>query len=438
MKRTTKKLGKKAPVVIVQREDQKALMAYFAQHAQLLLPMLELITAGKQTIQSAMDEAGRAMAEALLMVSARSLAGDKRAGARDGEVLWHGSQPGCITLLERKLRVSRPRLRTRGAASREVPIPLYARLQGDEELGKRMGEILVSGVSTRRYGAVMPAMAHAAGMSKAAVSRQVKVASEEKLKELMERSFAGADILAVYIDGIEISGHHIVAAVGLDESGAKHLLGIVRGSSENARVVKDLLESLVKRGIDASRKRLFVIDGSKAIRAAIEAIYGEEALVQRCRAHKIRNVTGRLPEPLKSQVKAVMHAAYKLPEKDGMAKLRQQASWLKAQHPDAAASLLEGLEETFTVNRMKLTPRLMRCLSTTNIIENPNGAVRRTTNRICRWRDAQMALRWTAAAFLEAEKRFRRIQGHAELWVLASALDRDQSSYRVADHAKAA
>ena len=133
-----------------------------------------------------------------------------------------------------------------------------------------------------------------------------------------------------------------------------------------------------------------------------------------------------------------MHAAYKLPEKDGIAKLGQQASWLKGQHPDAAASLLEGLEETFTVNRMKLTPKLMRCLSTTNIIENPNGAVRRTTNRICRWRDAQIALRWTGAAYLEAEKRFRRIQGHAELWVLASALQRHQSSDRVADRAKAA
>ena len=141
MKRTTRKLGKKAPVVVVRREDQKGLMEYFARHAQLLLPMLELITAGKQTIQSAMNEAGQAMAEALLMVSAKSLAGDKRAGAHDGEVLWHGSQPGCITLLERKLRVSRPRLRTRGAASREVPIPLYARLQGGEALGRRMATL---------------------------------------------------------------------------------------------------------------------------------------------------------------------------------------------------------------------------------------------------------------------------------------------------------
>jgi transposase-like protein len=438
MKRTTTKTGNKAGVVIVPRGDEKGLKAYFAEQGQLLLPMLELLNAGKQTIQSVMHEAGRAMAEALLMESAKSLAGEKRAGASAGEVLWHGSQAGRITLLESKLKVSRPRLRTRGAGAREVSIPLYGALQQNAALGRRMSEILVSGVSTRNYRRVLPAMAHAAGISKSSVSRAVKVASEERLKALMERPFTETDILAVYLDGIEVSGHHIVAAVGLDEIGEKHVLGVVSGSSENARVVKDLLTSLVKRGIGADRKRLFVIDGSKAIRSAVEEIYGEQGLVQRCRAHKVRNVTERLPEPVRSQVKAVMHAAYKLPEKDGMAKLRQQASWLKGPHPDAAASLLEGLEETFTINRLKLTPRLMRCLATTNIIENPNGAVRRTTNRICRWRDPAMALRWTTAAYLEAEKRFRRVQGHAELWVLAGALDRNQSTHGVADHAKAA
>ena len=138
----------------------------------------------------------------------------------------------------------------------------------------------------------------------------MKVASEASLRRLMERSFSEQDVLAVYIDGIEVCGHHVLAAVGLDRGGEKHLLGLVRGSSENAHVVKDLLDSLVKRGIDASVQRLFVIDGSKAIRSAIEQVYGEQALVQRCRAHKLRNVSERLPEPMRAQLKSVMHAAY--------------------------------------------------------------------------------------------------------------------------------
>ena len=438
MKRTTKNAAKKAQLAVVRRDDHNGLLAHFAQCPELFAPMLNLIASGKQTIESVMNQAGRAVVELLLQLSATSIAGDKSPGRQSGEVLWHGSQGGQICLLERRLKVSKPRLRTRGRRGREVAIPLYEQLQGDSGLAARMSEILVSGVSTRKYARVLPAMAASAGIAKSSVSRAVKGASEASLRQLMERSFKEHDILAVYIDGIEVAGHHVVAAVGLDDSGEKHLLGLVRGSSENAGVVKDLLQSLVKRGIDASVQRLFVIDGSKAIRSAIEQVYGEQGLVQRCRAHKVRNVTERLPEPTRAQTKSVMHAAYKLPEKEGIAKLKQQAKWLQPQYPDAAASLLEGLEETFTVNRLRLTPALMRCLCTTNIIENPNGAVRRVTGRICRWRDHEMVLRWMASAYLEAEKSFRRIQGYRDLWVLSTALGRARSTSKVDLNTKAA
>lgn len=396
MKRTTKNAAKKAQLAVVRRDDHNGLLAHFAQCPELFAPMLNLIASGQQTIESVMNQAGRALVELLLQLSAASIAGDKSPGRQSGEVLWHGRQGGQICLLERRLKVSKPRLRTRGRRGREVAIPLYEQLQSASGLAARMSEILVSGVSTRKYARVLPAMAASAGIAKSSVSRAVKGASEASLRQLMERSFHEHDIVAVYIDGIEVAGHHVVAAVGLDDSGEKHLLGLVRGSSENAGVVKDLLQSLVKRGIDASVQRLFVIDGSKAIRSAIAQVYGEQGLVQRCRVHKVRNVTERLPEPVRTQTHSVMHAAYKLPEKEGIAKLKQHAKWLQEEYPDAAASLLEGLEETFTVNRLKLTPALMRCLSTTNIIENPNGAVRRVTGRICRWRDHEMVLRWMA------------------------------------------
>lgn len=438
MKRTTKNAAGKAQLSVVHRDDHSALLAHFAQCPELFAPMLALIESGRQTIASVMNQAGRAVVELLLQLSASSIAGDKSPGRHSGEVLWHGSQGGQICLLERRLKVSKPRLRTRGRRGREIAIPLYEQLQGDSGLAARMSEILVSGVSTRKYARVLPAMAASAGIARSSVSRAVKGASEAILRQLMERPFHEHDVLAVYIDGIEVAGHHVVAAVGLDDTGEKHVLGLVRGSSENAGVVKDLLQSLVKRGIDASVQRLFVIDGSKAIRSAIEQVYGEQGLVQRCRAHKVRNVTERLPEPTRAQIKSVMHAAYKLPEKEGIAKLKQQAKWLQQQYPDAAASLMEGLEETFTVNRLRLTPALMRCLCTTNIIENPNGAVRRVTGRICRWRDPEMVLRWMASAYLEAEKYFRRIQGYRDLWVLSTALGRARSTSKVDLNTKAA
>ena len=417
--------GRKARLAVVGQEDVgSALRACFAEQGQVLLPMLELIETARTSIDELMSEAARGFVEQLLVLSAQELAGAKHPGRRAGEIGWHGSQAGRVVLAERKLAVKRPRLRRRVGRGKEVAIPVYERLQAEPRLGERIRDILVRGVSTRKYAEVLPRMAGTVGIAKSSVSRRFIRASRDALEALMGRRFDEVDILAVWIDGLIVDDHHILAAVGVDAEGKKPLLGLKQGSSENARVAKDLLASLIERGIAPDRVRLFVIDGSKALRAAIEELFGEQAKVQRCRIHKMRNVTERLPKPIAAQVRAVMHAAYKLPEKDGTAKLKQQASWLKAEHPDAAASLLEGLEETFTVNRLKLTPSLMRCLASTNVIENPNGAVRRVTHRVSRYRDAEMALRWTATGFLEAEKSFRKIQGHRQLWVLATALGR--------------
>ena len=269
-------------------------------------------------------------------------------------------------------------------------------------------------------------MAGTVGIKKSAVSRRFIKASQKALEKLMQRRLEELDLLAIYLDGIVVAQHHILAAVGVDSTGRKHLLGLAQGASENAHVAKDLLQGLIQRGLNTELATRFIIDGSKALRTAIEAIFGERAPVQRCRTHKARNGLDRITDKtVKAQTKAIMHAAYKLPESGGMARMTQHAQWLKTAYPDAAASLLEGLQETCTVNRLRLTPSLMRCLCTTNVIENPNGAVRRVTHRVSRYRDAEMVLRWTATGFLEAEKSFRRIQGVKDLWVLATALGRN-------------
>ena len=238
----------------------------------------------------------------------------------------------------------------------------------------------------------------------------------------MNRDFNETDLVAIYVDGIIVAKHHIIAAVGVDATGVKHMPGIVSGSSENAKVVKDLLESIVERGVDMNANRLWVIDGSKALRAAINQKCGDAGRVQRCRIHKIRNVTERLPKAKAAQVRWVMVQALKGDAKAGIEKLKSQARHLKAQYPDAAASLLEGLEEMFTINRLGVTGGLARCLATTNIIESPNSAVRRVSGRVTHYRDASMAMRWTAAGFLEAEKSFRRLRGHKDIAGLIKAM----------------
>lgn len=425
----------KTALKVVHRNDRAQIKRVLAGSGQALLPMLELLEGAQASIDELMHDAAVAVVEQLLVLSAQELAGAKQRGRDAGAVLWHGAQRGVVALAERQLRVQRPRLRDK--SGHEVPVPAYERLRDDANIGTRVRDILVTGVSTRRYAAVLPEAAGTVGVSKSTVSRRFIEASAAQLAALNERSLADLAVLVIYIDGIVVDGHHIIAAVGVDEAGDKHLLGLSLGASENAQVVKDLLRRLIERGLDASLSYLFVIDGGKALRSALDEMFGARAHVQRCRTHKLRNVLERLPKLEAAQTKAVMMAAYKLEPKQGMAKMKKQAEWLEREHADAAASLREGMQETFTVNALGLPPTLMRCLCTTNIIENPNGIVRRTSRRVTRYRDADMALRWTAAGFIEAQKSFRKIQGIKDLWILKAALGRPDKQAHV-DGAKLA
>jgi transposase-like protein len=409
-----------------------------AKAGHLLLPMLDLISRAETAVDEVIDVAGRAALEAILLLSAQEVAGPKHPGKAAGDVRWHGWQQGIVALSDRKVRVAKPRLRKKGAgAGAEVEVPVYEAMQADSRLGRRIVEILMRGVSTRAYRDVLPEVAEAAGVSKSSVSREFIDASEEGLKALAERRFDDLDILIIYLDGLIFGAHHVLSAIGVDMEGRKHVLGVVEGASENAAAAKALLEDLVARGVKPGRRRLFVIDGSKALRAAIDSVYGAENPVQRCRSHKIRNVMDQLPKHLRDQTKAAMRAAYRLDSKEGMARLKKQAAWLQSEHPTAAASLLEGLEETFTVNAMGLPGTLRRCLSTTNIIESPQSGVRMRTRRVTCWKDGGMVLRWAATAFVATEKHFRRIMGHQQLWMLKSYLDQSQTIQELATGRKA-
>ena len=410
---------------LVGKENTEELAQFLVKNGQVLLPMVELIEQSQAAVDEVVDVLGRATIEAVLKLSARQIAGPPHPGQKGGAVGWHGREEGTVCLKERKLRVNKPRLRKKGQGEGgEVPIPAYEAMRGGEKLGGRMLEILLRGVSTRQYRAVLPEMAETVGVSRSSVSREAIEASEEELQRLCERRLEELDLLILYVDGVIFGDHHVLVAVGLDGEGKKHVLGIAEGASENQVVVRELLEDLVRRGLKTDRKYLFVIDGSKALRAAIDAVFGSENPVQRCRQHKLENVMGYLPEELKDQVKAAMRGAFRLPAKEGMARLEKQAEWLDHEYPSAAASLREGLAEMFTVNRLGLSPNLSRCLVSTNVIESPHSGVRLRTRRVCRWRDGKMVLRWAAAALLITEKNFRRIMGYRDLWMLEAALGR--------------
>ena len=434
---------------VIEHSDSRALAEFLAGEGSGLLPIVELIQRTEMAVDELIDAAGRSAIEAVLTLSAQQIAGSKHPGksihrppcadqatdaaehgeqfrpgnAADSAIGWHGRQRGVVRLAERKLRVTKPRLRRKGKGGGEVEIPVYEAMQNHPGVGNRLLGILMRGVSTRNYAEVLPQMAQTVGVSKSSISRELQEASEEALKELGERRFEEKHMVVIYIDGMIFGGHHVMVALGVDAQGVKHVLGLAEGASENATVVKGLLEDLVRRGVQPGRRRLFVIDGSKALRSAIDAVYGKENPVQRCRNHKVRNVLGYLPEHLRDQVGAAMKAAYRLDADAGIAQLEKQAQWLDTQHPNAAASLREGLTEMFTVNRLGLPSSLRRCLCTTNVIESPNGTVRQKIGRVRRWRDGHMVLRWTASAFLASEKSFRRLMGSHQLWMLQAYLD---------------
>ena len=423
MKKSTRK-EQTPKLQIVSKMNRAALetQPLLTANPQAALPLLAMIGQAQLSIEDLLGRASRQFIEQMLLMAAESVAGAKHPGRHAGDVRWHGRQSGTVNLGTSKLKVTRPRLR--GPAG-EVVVPGYAALAGDDSQSRRIADVLTCNVSTRKYARVMYRCADEMGISRSAVSRHFVKDSAQALAELMSRDFTKTDLVAIYVDGIIVAKHHIIAAVGVDQSGAKHMLGIVSGSSENAKVVKDLLESLAERGIDMNVDRLWMIDGSKALRAAIDQKCGDAARVQRCRIHKIRNVTERLPKEKAAPTRWVMVQALKGDAKAGIETLKSQARHLKAQYPDAAASLLEGLEELFTINRLGITDELVRRLATTNIIESPNSAVRRVSGRMTRYRDASMAISWAAAQFLEAEKSFRRMRGHTQISHLIKAMRPD-------------
>lgn len=412
---------------IVDKNQTRELAKILADNNQLLLPMVELIETAQMGIHDLIEKLGRATIEAVLEISAAGVAGESHQGRAGGEIVRHGKQPGVVPLQDRKIRVERPRLRHRqGGAGAEVSIPAYESMQADKSLSKKILDTLMRGVSTRNYKAILPEACEAVGVSKSSVSREFIAASEQAYQALLERRWDEVDLLAIYIDGIIIGDHHLIAAVGIDSQGYKHVLGIQEGATENATVVTSLLTHLVEHGVKSGVKRLFIIDGSKALRAGISRVFGADNPVQRCRLHKERNVLDHLPDEQKEYAKLTLRAAFTLEADKGMKRLQTLADQYEKSYPGAAGSIREGMSEMFTVNRLGVPSSLRRSLVSTNIIESPNAGVRMRTRRVTEWTGGSMALRWAAAAFLASEQSFRRVSGYKDLWMLAAALGREE------------
>ncbi len=411
------------------KESAAVIEQFCKANGQILLPIVNMIQSASQVVDTVVHEIGVKTLEVILALSAEQVAGPRTPGKASGEIRHYGSQRGRVQLADRKVRVKRPRLRHKTEG--EVPIPAYEALRKNQAVSQYMLSALMRGISTREYHEVLPKMAETVGVSRSAVSRQAIEASVEQLKQLQERRWDQVEILVIYIDGQRFGEHLILSAVGVDLEGRKHVLGMGSGATENAAAVKQLLTGLRDRGLPTERKYLFIIDGAKALHTAIEEVFGREQEVQRCRNHKIENVMKELPKEQQEPTRRLMRAAFKLSSaEEGEKRLEQIARQLEYDYASAARSLREGMQEMFTLQRLKIPVSLHKCLATTNLIESPHSGVRKRTRNVCRWRDADMAERWAASAWLLTEKHFRRIDGHQELWTLAAILGREVSAVK--------
>lgn len=336
-----------------------------------------------------------------------------------------GHVRGSLDMGGRQVSISRPRVRS-ADGKEEIPLQAWEQFRKADPLSHRVMEQMILGVSTRKYDQSLeetPEDLKTRGTSKSAVSRRFIKGTQKKLDELMGRDLSQYSFLDIMIDGIHFADHVVLVALGITNGGEKVILGIHEGATENSRSCKSLLESIVSRGVSVERATLFTIDGSKALYKAVKDTWGQLAIIQRCRLHKMRNVTEHLPKHLHATVMQSMRQAYKMKDTEKAKRLLLNlAARLENEHPGAAGSLREGLDETLAVGELSLPYELEKSLVVTNAIENLFSSVRRISRRVKRWSGGKMVLRWSAAGLLEAEKNFRRIRGYKHLPKLEAAL----------------
>ena len=370
------------------------------------------VNAGKQVLAAMME------ADRVALCGAKGVPDPSRRATRGGHTR------GAVVLGGQRIAIKRPRVRSleRG----ELQLASYEWAAEREPLDAATMHAIAAGVSTRRYAGTLdklPPPEAALSVSRSAVSRRFVALSREQLTQWLSRSFQDVELPAVMIDGLHFRGRVILVALGIDDKGTKHVLGLREGSTESTRVVRSLLSDLIERGLDADRARLWVIDGGKALRRAIVECFGALALVQRCQEHKRRNVIEHLPEALHASVGRALRDAWGSADAALANKqLQRLATSLQAQHPGAAASLREGLQETLTVQGLGVTAALYRTLRSTNPIENLNGSIGHYTRNVKRWKDGAMTLRWVASALSDAGTRFRKLRGHRDMNTLIAAL----------------
>jgi hypothetical protein len=376
-------------------------------------------------------------AEELMEEEVALRAGDRYERSPGREGYRNGTAPGYVALGGRKLKLRRPRLCTQDG--RDLPLVSYPAMQDPGILDRAALGKVIDGVAQRQAhesyarDQPVPADREAYGDSKSSISRRWIAATGQSLAEQMNRRLDDRRYLAILLDGKGFGEHLLVTALGIDEGGHKRVLGIRDGGSEDQRVCAALLQDLTDRGLDVGAGVLVVIDGGKGLAAAVRALWGDVAVVGRCREHKKRNVIKHLPKSEHRWVRQALWRAWHLADvEEAERELRALATELEPRWKEAAASLREGLAETMTCQRLGLPRELAAALGTTNLIESAFATTECICGRVRRWRNAAQAKRWATMALLKAERGFGVVAPEEAMAELAKSLERQLRERAVA------
>ena len=389
---------------------------------QLALPLPEVVQLIQRGLMSLALAAFSKLAEAMMRWEVDQVVGPKSQANGGRETMRWGSQQGYCILAGQKVPLERPRMRD--VRQREVPLGSYHMLQGASLMEDSVWHKIMHGITTRRYSEVVRELEQAYGIEKSTVSDYFIEASRGRLQKLQSRPLGGQALCAMMIDGTYFRDQQVVVAIGLTLQGHKVVLGLHQGATENATVVKHLLDDIAHRGVAFDVPRLYVVDGGKGLHAAVRKAAGKCGVIQRCQIHKLRNVVGHLTEEYQAAIRCKLRNAYALRDY-AAAKRALEALWreLMDLNPSAARSLEEGLEETLSVHRLRVPDKLRATLRSTNPIESTFDKVEVACRNVKRWQGGDQYLRWVASGLLWAESRWNRVHGHREIPILVKELE---------------
>src|SRR5436305_3597532 len=320
---------------------------------QMVLPMAEMVGWLREGVGELIRQAGLQLMELLMEEEVRQLVGERSQPLAERTANRWGTERGYCVVMGQKVPVERPRVRS--TEDREIRLGSYEMFHRGEPLTETVWEKLMLGLSTRKYGQAVREFREAYGLEKSAISEHFIEASQTKLKQMMERRLDKLSLCALLIDATPFAGQQMVVALGISQDGRKTILGLRQGATENATVVGELLGDLVNRGLDFTEPRLYVLDGGKALTAAVKKYAGESAAIQRCQVHKRRNVLDHLTDEQRPAVAKKLNAAYALEDhaaaKQALNTLHRELMDL---NPSSARRLAEGTEETLTVHRLHI------------------------------------------------------------------------------------